>query len=167
LNSFEPLRWRQYTIRAVAPADIDTIMFHRRKMFLDMGNKDNASFAEAMRNARIFFSERLANGRYCGWLVETERGEIVVGAGVIVFDYHANPLDPSPQRPMVVNVYTERGHRRQGIAKKMMELIIHWCRSEGFNSVVLHASNEGRPLYDALGFKQTNEMQLLLRQKED
>lgn len=64
---------------------------------------------------------------------------------------------------MVVNVYTDPSHRRQGIARKLMEVIIDWCRSEGFGSVLLHASDEGRPLYESLGFTPTNEMRLMLR----
>ena len=67
---------------------------------------------------------------------------------------------------MVVNVYTERNHRRQGIARKLMELIIAWCQEEGFNSILLHASDEGKSLYDSLGFKPTNEMRLMLRHQE-
>ncbi len=156
-------QWKQYTIRQATPADLDTIMHHRRHMFLDMGHKDDAALAEAMGTSRAFFAERLANGRYHSWLVERTPGQVVAGAGVIVFDYHSSPLDPSPRRPVVVNVYTDPSHRRLGIARKLMEVIIEWCCTEGFGSVLLHASDEGRPLYDFLGFKQTNEMRLMLR----
>lgn len=159
-------QWKRYTIRQAVPADIETIMQHRRKMFLDMGRKDDGDLAESMRTSRAFFSERLVNGRYRAWLVEDKPGQIVAGAGVIIFDYHSSPLDPSSRRPMVVNVFTERTHRRQGIARKLMDTIIEWCRAEGFNSVLLHASDEGRPLYDSLGFKPTNEMRLMLRKEK-
>jgi GNAT superfamily N-acetyltransferase len=159
----EPFPWKQYTIRRATSADIDAIMDQRRKMFLAMGRKDEEKLAASMITSRAFFAERLANGRYCSWLVEHTPGQVVAGAGVIVFDYHSSPLDPSPRRPMVVNVYTDPLHRRQGIARKLMEIIIEWCRVEGFGSVLLHASDEGRPLYESLGFEQTNEMRLMLR----
>ena len=163
MESSPPLHWKQYTIRRAVPSDLDTIMQHRRKMFLDMGRKDDADLAASMATSRPFFSERLANGRYQAWLVENGAAEIVAGAGITIFDYHSSPLDPSPRRPMMVNVFTERGHRRQGIARKLVELMIAWCRSEGFGSILLHASEEGKPLYDSLGFKPTNEMRLMLR----
>lgn len=162
----EPLQWKQYRIRPGTADDLEIIMHQRRSMFLDMGRKDDSDLAESIRTSREFFSARLANGSYRAWLVETKPGSIVAGAGVIIFDYHSSPLDPSPRRPMVVNVYTERNHRRQGIARKLMELIIAWCREKGFNSVLLHASDEGKPLYDSLGFKPTNEMRLMLHQQE-
>ncbi len=158
-----PFRWNEYTIRRATPADLDIIVRHRRSMFLDMGRKDDASLGVAMVTSRQFFSERLANGRYQAWLVQTDAGEVVAGAGIIVFDYHSSPLDPTPKRPMVVNVFTERAHRRRGIARKLMATMIEWCRREDFRSVLLHASDEGRPLYESLGFKPTNEMRLMLQ----
>ena len=158
-----PLQWKQYTIRRAVPDDLDTIMQHRRKMFLDMGRRDDADLAAAMATSRPFFSERLTNGRYQAWLVETDPAHIVAGAGIIIFDYHSSPLDPSPKRPVIVNVYTEGAHRRRGIARKVMDLMVEWCRSEGFGTILLHASEEGRPLYESLGFKPTNEMRLMLR----
>jgi GNAT superfamily N-acetyltransferase len=132
-------------------------------MFLDMGRKEDEALAAAMVTSRTFFSERLANGRYQAWLVECAPGQIVAGAGVIIFDYHSSPLDPTPKRPMVVNVYTDPPYRRQGIARKLLELIVDWCRAEGFGSILLHASDEGRSLYESMGFKPTNEMRLMLR----
>jgi GNAT superfamily N-acetyltransferase len=159
----QPLHWKQYTIRRETPSDLETIMHHRRNMFLDMGRKDDEDFAAAMVTSRAFFSERLASGRYHAWFVESAPGQVIAGAGVIVFDYHSSPLDPTPKRPLVVNVYTDPFYRRQGIARKLMELIVDWCRAEGFGSILLHASDEGRSLYESMGFKPTNEMRLMLR----
>jgi hypothetical protein len=44
-----------------------------------------------------------------------------------------------------------------------MLTMIDWCRKQRFDRVFLHASKDGRPLYEALGFEPTNEMQLTLR----
>jgi hypothetical protein len=44
-----------------------------------------------------------------------------------------------------------------------MLLMIQWLREQDFGSVVLHASDEGRPLYESLGFRPTNEMRLKLQ----
>ena len=60
-------------------------------------------------------------------------------------------------------MYTEPAVRRHGIAKRLMDEMIEWCRKEGFGSVSLHASEYGRPLYASLGFQATNEMRLKLR----
>jgi hypothetical protein len=41
-----------------------------------------------------------------------------------------------------------------------MLTILEWLKQRGFRAVNLHASREGRPLYEKLGFEATNEMRL-------
>jgi GNAT superfamily N-acetyltransferase len=62
---------------------------------------------------------------------------------------------------IVVNVFTERGWRRRGIAERLITHVIDWARSHGIARLVLHASPEGRPLYERLGFEPTNEMRFM------
>jgi len=40
--------------------------------------------------------------------------------------------------------------------------MMDWLRKEGFPKVGLHASDEGRPLYESLGFEVSNEMEIKL-----
>jgi GNAT superfamily N-acetyltransferase len=61
---------------------------------------------------------------------------------------------------LVVNVFTEPAWRRRGIAELLMRRLLAWAREERLDRVVLHASAEGRPLYERLGFVSTNEMRL-------
>jgi GNAT superfamily N-acetyltransferase len=57
-------------------------------------------------------------------------------------------------------VYTEQEFRKQGIARQIMLSILAWVQERGFRAVNLHASTEGRALYEKLGFAATNEMRL-------
>ena len=57
-------------------------------------------------------------------------------------------------------MYVVAEFRRRGIAREIMGTRIDWCRAQGFHSVNLHASTDGRPLYEQLGFEATNEMRL-------
>jgi GNAT superfamily N-acetyltransferase len=57
-------------------------------------------------------------------------------------------------------MYTAPAHRRQGIARRVVETIVEWCRAEGFTAIALHASKAGRPLYESFGFQPTSEMRL-------
>ena len=65
-------------------------------------------------------------------------------------------------RGNIVNVYTRPEHRRKGLARQLMRASLDWCRSNAVPCVILHASVEGRRLYESLGFASTNEMRLLL-----
>jgi GNAT superfamily N-acetyltransferase len=153
----------EFTIREATIADLDIVMHHRRSMFSDMGYADESALNAMLSTSRPFFAERMADGGYRAWLVENSFHQVIAGGGLIIFDYHSSPTDPFPKRPVIVNMYTERPYRRKGIARMLMRTMIAWCREEGFGSVGLHASNEGRPLYEELGFKPTNEMRLMLR----
>jgi len=158
------IQWKELTIREGNLEDLDIILTHRRNMFVDIGYHDDLVLDAVNSNARPFFGERITDGRYRSWLVEAPSGEVVAGGGIMIFDHVASPRDPHPQRPLIVNVYTEPGYRRRGIARKLMEIMIEWCKDQGFGSVTLYASKDGRPLYEALGFKPTNEMRLMLRE---
>ena len=73
------------------------------------------------------------------------------------------PGENRGERAWILNMYTEPRARRRGIAKRLMEVMIEWCRARGFSAVSLHASEAGRPVYEAMGFVQTNEMRIKLR----
>lgn len=61
-----------------------------------------------------------------------------------------------------MNMFTEPGHRRKGLARQLVGEILAWARARGLRTLILHASDEGRPLYTSLGFEPTNEMRLRL-----
>jgi hypothetical protein len=42
-----------------------------------------------------------------------------------------------------------------------MHEVMLFANESGVESLVLHASKDGRPLYEQLGFKATNEMRLV------
>jgi GNAT superfamily N-acetyltransferase len=50
--------------------------------------------------------------------------------------------------------------RRQGLARRILQIMIDWCRANDFANVSLHASTAARSLYESLGFLPTNEMRL-------
>lgn len=149
------------TIRQATPADVDAIVLHRRSMFADMGHGDEPQREAMALAARPFIEAALKDGSYRGWLAEDDAC-IVAGGGVAIVNLQPTPLDPSPRRAWILNMYTEPAYRRRGLATELMRHMIVWCRQQGLRSVALHASSAGRPLYDLLGFKPTNEMRLIL-----
>ena len=116
-----------------------------------------------MATSRSYIAQGLAEGHYLGWLAEDASGRVVAGGGVIVHPWVSHPLNPLPRRAYILNVYTEPEFRRRGLARRILQAIVDWSRHGGFGSVALHASEEGRALYEAMGFKATNEMRLDLK----
>ena len=122
---------------------------------------------EPMRAAfAAYLSRALPAGEYLAWVATPEdRPEIVAGAGLLL-----RPMLPALRRRgdaidvalgpqgLVCNVFTERAWRRRGLARRLAEAVIEGARDRGVSHLYLHASAEGRPLYESLGFVPTNEM---------
>ena len=85
---------------------------------------------------------------------------MIGGGGIVISAWPGVLGQLHPKRAMILNLYVEREYRRRGVAHELMMRMIAWCRDNGFSSVALHASEDGRALYERLGFRPTNEMRL-------
>ena len=152
-------------LRLATADDAAVVARHRVAMFRDMGTLPPDLGPPLERAAEAYFRRAIPSGTYVGWLAtpRTLPDEVVAGAGIqlreaiprLTLDRQA--VDPGPQG-LIVNVYTEPAWRRRGIAEQLMREVLRFTRERGIHNVVLHASAEGRSLYEKLGFRQTNEM---------
>ena len=148
------------TIREAAPGESAIILHHRRSMFRDMGEGTVEQLDRMVEVATPWLARALSDGSYHHWLALDSSGRVAGGGGVLVCPWPANPKDLCTARAVILNVYTEPEFRKQGIARQIMLTILAWARQQGLRSVNLHASKEGRPLYEKMGFEPTNEMRL-------
>jgi GNAT superfamily N-acetyltransferase len=157
-------------VRLATPDDADVIAWHRARMFQDMGQLPPDLFEPLRSSARERLTVALGSGEYLGWLASAKESPdtVVAGAGVQLRQVLPHPRQDADGRvvvaggrhAIVLNVFTEPHWRRQGLAELLMRRILEWARSERLDRLVLHASLEGRGLYDRLGFVPTNEMRL-------
>jgi GNAT superfamily N-acetyltransferase len=147
------------TLRPATPADLGIVLSHRREMFREMGGEYERSMGAFEEGSRLYFEQALREGSYIGFLGEVD-GKVVAGGGIVIAAWPGSPLNYDPRRAWILNIYVDPAHRRQGLARVMMEALIGWCRANRFLSVSLHSSEQGRSLYASLGFKATNEMRL-------
>ncbi len=131
-------------------------------MFAAMGAADETVLT-TVENASIPWTERMIQeGRYLGWI--TSDGEQpAASAGMLLLDWPPHPLDPEGTvRGYLLNVFVEPAYRKRGLARELVQLCLAEARARGIGVVTLHASDEGRPLYESLGFTVTNEMRLVV-----
>lgn len=139
-----------------------------RRLFFIIGGRCFAIWAKARSENLIvwwkspapWLAQALADGTYRHWLALGRSGCVAGGGGVLLCPWPANPKEPCTERAVILNVYTEPEFRRRGVARLIMQAILGWVKGRGLRSVNLHASDEGRPLYEKLGFMATNEMRL-------
>jgi len=148
----------------IVPATLDhveTIVEQRRAMFFDMGHRDGAVLARMSAAFRPWVAAKIEAGEYRAWFAMVD-GVVAGGAGLWLMDWLPHLIATGALRGNIVNVYTRAEYRRRGIARELVQTALSWCRQSGVTYVILHASPEGRPIYESMGFRATNEMRILL-----
>ena len=160
-----------FQIRFATPADAEVISWHRARMFQDMGLVPDKLFEHFCMKSLEHLRPALASGQYLGWLV-SESGEpekIIAGAGVILREIPPFPLPhgngeitiADGRQALILNVFTEPEWRRRGLAGCSWSESSPGYANSRVESIILHASDDGRALYEQLGFSPTTEMRLL------
>ena len=146
------------TIRQATMSDIDQIVTHRRRMFEDMGNKDTGALSRMEAAFRPWLIDHIRREVYRSWLACTDDNKVVAGTDVWLMDFPPGQFDISLYRGYILNVYTHPDYRRRGLARQLVQCCTDWCYANDVQIVTLHASDEGRKVYEGLGFTPTNEM---------
>jgi len=156
-----------FRIRRATAQDAVIIASHRARMFRDMGKVSGDGFEILKAKSQAKLEEWIVTGDYAGWLAtaEDEPEAIVGGAGVQLQRILPRPVDLATigrgLQGTVVNVFTEPHYRRRGVASMLMKEIITWSKTVGIDRLLLHASKEGRSVYERLGFIASNEMRFV------
>ena len=157
-----------FEVRLATPADAPVLVRHRVEMFRDMGRLADERVADAVRAAaEPDLRAWLAAGTYVGWLAlpADRRGEIAGGAGLQLRAMLPRPSDDGRDvvaglEGYVMNVFVEHQWRRRGVARLLMSHVLAYVQGHGIARCTLHASVEGKPLYESLGFTPTTELRL-------
>lgn len=123
-----------FRVRPATPHDAPVLAKHRVVMFRDMGRIADEATAADLRSVQLR-----------PMLPRPGRN----GPGIL-----------SGPEAYVLNVFVERDWRRREVAALLMEYVVGYARERRIRVVTLHASDDGRPLYERLGFVPTNEMRL-------
>lgn len=161
LRTFDSPRG-SFSLRLAAADDAAILAHHRAAMFRDMKEADDQAAAIIADASEDHLAALIEAREYFGFLAEHD-GKVIGGGGVWLRAVLPRPGTlKGAMEAYVMNVYTEPEHRLNGIARAIMEAIIDWSRHQGVARITLHASSDGRPLSESLGFESSNEMRLKL-----
>ena len=147
-------------IRFATKDDIEKLMSSRLEMLKAVNNlQEDYKYSDEMVHET---SEYFLNGNHITVLAMD--GDRVIGCASMCFIKIMPTFDhPTGRRAHLMNVYTRREYRRQGIARKMLELLIEETWEKGATEISLDATAEGRPLYESMGFTDSAECMVLTR----
>ena len=144
--------------RPATPADAALISSHRRAMLAAMGRFEQGVLDAIRRASEPWTARMTEKGKYLGWITMDE-GRPIASVGMLILDWPPHPLDPTGEsRAYLLNVFVEPEYRRRGLARALIERCMAEAQRRNIRVASLHASDQGRPLYESLGFRATNEM---------
>lgn len=153
-----------HTIRLAVPTDAAMIARQRVKMFQDNDFVAASSWEALERDSAHWTANKMREGSYVGWLIQeptndtTDESAVIGGAGVWFMEWPPHFLHSEPVRGYLLNFYVAPVARGRGLAKELVKLAVEECRKRGVHVATLHASKMGRPIYESMGWKQSNEM---------
>jgi ribosomal protein S18 acetylase RimI-like enzyme len=127
-------------------------------MFLDMGKPDDERIRQVVQAFVVWVAEAIRRERYIAWIITAPDGEIVSNAGMLLLEWPPNTRDLGSTRGYIMNVWTHPDYRRRGLARRLMETVLVEAKCRKIVVTALHASDEGRGLYEQLGYRQSREM---------
>ncbi len=134
-------------------------------MFRDMRQLSPHQEERLVEITASYLSNAIPRGEYLAWIAEDHASSppVIGGAGVQLRPILPRPRPASDElelgpEAIVLNVYVEPHWRRRGVGEALMHAILTALATRGILRIVLHASADGRRLYERLGFVATNEM---------
>jgi len=115
------------------------------------GLSDDADMTEVEHQSYEYYQKALRDGTHTAYLAFD--GDRFAGAGGISY-YQVMPTfhNPSGNKAYIMNMYTRPEYRRQGIARRMLDILINDAKARGISFITLEATMMGRPLYESAGF---------------
>lgn len=94
-------------------------------------------------------------------VVAVNDGRCVACASMSYIEIMPTFSHSSGKRAHLMNVYTEESYRRRGIARQLVNMLIEDARVHGATDISLDATESGRPLYESMGFKASEECMVI------
>ena len=147
--------------RIASKDDIELLMSSRLEMLRIVNDlPDDYVYSDGMiSNSRRYFLE----GDHTTVIV-LDGDRVVACASICYIEIMPTFSHPGGKRAHLMNVYTSQKYRRQGIAKRMVSMLIKDAWERGATEISLDATQEGRPLYEKCGFVPSGECMVLIKQ---
>ncbi|MCU1371052.1 MAG: acetyltransferase [Ilumatobacteraceae bacterium] len=140
-------------IRSATADDLEDVLGLRLAFIADLRGVDPSTFEPAFVDAtRAYLDDVAALGRIRSWLAEDTDGSAVAVLSVLRNDAPPLPEQLLAHEGYIVNLWVAPAARRQGLARALLQAAIDAAPGWGLRRLYLHATDDGRPLYEETGF---------------
>ena len=140
-------------VKRASVNEIDKLMEWRMEVLqnvFDISAANNNSSLYAAN--REYYMETVPSGEHIAVFAENE-GMTMGCGGLCLYREMPSPDNPTGRCAYLMNVYTKKEYRRQGIGKTVVKWLVEYAKEQGITKIYLETSECGRPLYEGLGFK--------------
>lgn len=145
--------------RAATAEDIEVLMEIRLEMLREVNglSEDHEFSTVLVEKSREYF---LSGDQTTILAFE---GSYLAGCGSISYIEVMPTYDhPTGRRGHIMNVYTRPEFRRCGAGRRLMEMLTEDAKAQGATEISLDATEQGRPLYRAMGFVESGEAMVMV-----
>jgi GNAT superfamily N-acetyltransferase len=147
-------------IRVAGPGDVEAFCDLRIALFEGFAPEDRGDLDLLRRETRAAFLELLASGDARVWLAEDRDGRALGTAALLVVRRFPSPQNPTRREGYLAHMYVRAEARRRGVGSALLRAALDATRDEGLVRLRLHATDDGRALYERFGFQaKTNGME--------
>ena len=154
----------QINYRKATLKDIETLAKLRVVFINEVFNIKESEDSDQLRKELIeYFSGALSNQSVIAWIAEYKNR--IVSTSTLVL-WHAPPtytgLGKKGLRGYILNMYTEKAFRKNGIASILLDKLINEAKALNLEYVHLHSTEDGIRIYRKQGFRETKFPELNL-----
>lgn len=83
------------------------------------------------------------------------------GCGAVCFSEELpSPDNPDGKCAYLMNIYVREAYRNKGIAHRIVRRLLDLATERGCDKIYLETTDDGRPLYHSLGFRDMTDMMI-------
>ena len=153
---------RPFEVRRANSDDVFALVDLRARMMYAIDLEDHPG--QWLEETKRYFAMGFREGNVVGWVATVEN--VVVASAMA----ELRSAPPSPRKThgrvaYVHSVATLPTFRRRGVSRVLLDQLLRDLETRGLDAVELHATEQGRPLYEQLGFslRGGNEMRRWMR----
>jgi len=158
------LQIMQVSYRKATLADLDELVRLRIEFLREVQPAETHQYSEEQLRGslRDYLSRAMQADEFVAWLAIYD-AEIVATSGLCFFQITPGFTLIDGKIAYILNIYTLRQWRGKGVGKTVFNYILQEAINRGYKRISLHASDDGRPVYEKFGFRLTSdEMELRL-----
>lgn len=127
-------------------ADLRVKMINEEKPYSDDYNK-------TISDNTVCFLEQCLQNDSVDIIVAVTNGDIIAMGCVNYFLYPPNDWCPNGKTAYIGNVYTDISYRKNGIATKILNLLVEKAKCRSCQRILLDTSDMGKTIYQKFGFE--------------